>query len=242
MRSLKQYLVIVILFIMLAAIVFLPIPLLNSQNDLLLASLHIYTENAVIPEDGVVSDSYSILDKINILSEDNIVIHSSSYNDLQILNELKDQLLPILKDHILYLQEHSALPRFVISDSLYTDIIQKTYMSVDEPSLSLSVWEIYAEYEFFTVTAYIDPSSYALYDITLSSQLNYFSVYKQDLSGNCFVTYFAEHSGLSKADIYCEGIYSPTIISLYLAENGKEYHFSRKSIHNEHLSEIIMQK
>ena len=94
----------------------------------------------------------------------------------------------------------------------------------------------YAEYEFFTVTAYIDPSSYALYDITLSSQLNYFSVYKQDLSGNCFVTYFAEHSGLSKADIYCEGIYSPTIISLYLTKNGKEYHFSRKSIHNVHLS------
>lgn len=234
MIRLKQYVKIISLFALLFVVVSVPAFFIKYQHNHSLDQTVLYPVEMVQfgsdesgHDNSLPVQDYSIWDRIKLIGSSNVVIQSADSSDLQTNANLQESLLPVMEEQLMLLQVNNALPELSFSDvvsasffkTTYMDMLPATegYINMSEPDAMISIWEIQAEYQDFSVLVYMDTEISVLYDVTISSKGSDF-IYPSSISEVGFLEYLLEFSdGENKSgDVFSAGgFYSGKTICLY---------------------------
>lgn len=241
MSRLKQYTIVIVMFLLLFAVVLMPLLYFEYQNEYVLMEFFVsptHTPHLDIP--NTQKQTYSIWERLDILNNSVMVrasIPVGSKAELQ--KKMEEQLTLLFLDH--------ALPALSFSEVMEISVYKETFIDAKSspadsdklnPDLTINVWAISAEYQDIYVYAYMDTVTYALYDITIISKNTDF-LYPAGTSANGFLEYLKTISDIPsdmRKSFSAAGYYAKRQISLCLYSIGAD---EQKTIYRFNKSVIV---
>lgn len=255
MKTAKQSVIIVLLFALLFAVVFVPMLYIEYQNNNMLNEFYIAlspTEIPLLDRQSQKTEDYNIWERIGIINKSVVVQTATS-------TESETELLRSMEEQLAAISRYRALPDISLTGVVQASILKETY--IDWPSdLSfssgyaelldsdrvLNVWELVVEYQDYVVRAYMDTVTNAIYEVIIVTKDSGF-LYPSGLSDTGFLEYlksFSEippHLGMVFS---AESYYSNGKICLYLhsvsQDNQQEiYQFSHTTADDKYPMYVI---
>ncbi len=176
MNRLKQGIKIAMMFVLLFAIVCAPLGYMEYQNRRMIDKITLspirlsWTDSVKEP-----AQDYNFWERIGMVNQ-SVRVQSSALTEFgneSVADLAAAGLVRTMEEQLKKLCEYNALPELELSEPTAVSVFKETYTSADEANqsdLSLSVWEITAEYENYYICAYMDAEISALYDITIIAE------------------------------------------------------------------------
>lgn len=199
MRTFRQSMLIVSLFALLFAVVFVPMLFIEYQNDNMLREFYVSSANVpmldVLDASNSKSENYNIWEHLVILKK-SVVVKAT------VPTEAKAELLERMEKQLAEICRYNAIPLISPTGVIQSSVIKETYM--DRPSSGsytdildsdqvLSVWEIIVEYQDYVVCAYMDTETDAIYEITIVTKESDF-LYQPEITDTGFLEYLRSFS------------------------------------------------
>ncbi len=237
MSRVNQYIKIVVLFVLLFTVVFIPTVFVEQQRKFVFDNTIIYPVDAVqlnCNDNNSINQKDSVWERIKLICDPEAVVNMMEYSALHDSSDLQEKLISTMEDQLKLLQSFDVFPELSFSDAVSISFLKGTYMSIssdnDEyidlsvPKQMISIWILIVEYSDFTVHAYMDAETSALYDITVTSRNDGF-LHSTSISENGFLEYlqlFSDESGENE-DVFLVGGYrSDQMICMYPISVNKE--------------------
>lgn len=227
MSNVKQIMIIVSLFALLFAVVFIPMFYIEYQNNNMLNEFYISpVKTTHLDRPSKKEEDYNIWERIGIINTPIVVISTvSTESRTKLREEMETQLAAICR--------YKAIPDISLTGVMQVSINKETYM--DKPSSGgyidildsdrvLNVWEIIVEYQNYVVRAYMDTETNAIYDITIVTKNTDF-LYQPGISDTGFLEYLKTFSDVPSdlgMAFSAGSYYSGGIICLYLCSVDKD--------------------
>lgn len=228
----KEAVKIIVLFALLLGIVCIPAVLIKNQ------SAYMENEAVLFPTEAdsfhaSSAESYNLWELVKIPQKTTSVrmVDASDFESRTITNESVKELIQCMEVQIRKIQDCKGLPEFEFSEVLKGYAVSDLYMDTVHPNYVnvLGVWAIYAQYKDFSVIAYMDTQTYALFEVELQSETEEFT-YQADVTADGFLEYLSFFSRIdSEASevFFAHGDYEERKMHLYLMSADKN---TRKKI------------
>lgn len=175
MNTSKQSLYILALSLLLVAVASLPLVLTGFQNHQLINDLHV----AALPIESVennqmLSKKYNTLQRLNII-KNSISIVATNGGILKYQNASENEqsnhfdLIRTMEQELATMQNENILPHLDFPDDCHASFVKKTFIDSKNPDVSVSIWDISAEYQNFSVKVYMDTETSMLYEVSIST-------------------------------------------------------------------------
>lgn len=176
MNTSKQPLCILALSLLLIAVASLPLILTGFQNHQLMNDLHIDDLPIESVENNqMLSKKYNTLQRLNII-KNSVSIVATNGGVLKYQNTAENaqsnhlDLIRTMEKELTTMQNENILPHFDFPDDCrHASFVKKTFIDSNNPDVSVSIWDISAEYKDFSVKVYMDTETSMLYEVSIST-------------------------------------------------------------------------
>lgn len=227
MSTVKQIMIIVSLFALLFAVVFIPMLYIEYQNNNILNEFYISpVKTTHLDRPSPKKEDYNIWERIGLINT-SIVVKST------VSTESRTKLREEMEKQLAAISRYKAIPDISLTGVMQVSVNKETYM--DKPSSGdyidildyarvLNVWEIIVEYQNYVVRAYMDTETNAVYDLTIVTKNTDF-IYQSEISDTGFLKYLKTFSDVPSElgmAFSAGSYYSGGKICLYLCSAGKD--------------------
>ena len=235
MNTLKQGMIILSLFALLFAIVFVPMFYMEYQNSTMLKEFYISpVKTTRLDSPSPKNEDYNIWEHIGI-KEHSVVVTATvpAESNTELREKMEEQLAVICR--------YKALPALSLTGVKQVSVMKETYMEkpssgdyvdIHDSDHVLNVWGITVEYQHYVVCAYMDAETDAIYDVTIVTKDTDF-LYSSEITDTGFLEYlksFSEEPTDSGIAFSAGSYYSKGKICLYLQDSRQTVYRFNTSI------------
>ncbi len=225
MSGFKQNVKIIFLFVLLFAVVFLPVFYTEYNQTHTLNQVVTYPVQQMEAQTDA-NHSYNIWERIQAV-QGAVVETKINTQDLKTNGSgysAEDDLRRIVEDQLAAIQKQNALPELFFSDQAQASVSQRSYVDLDHTELAINVWSILLEYPDYYIQTYMDAETFALYQVVILLKNSDITI-SPKLSANGFLEYLKTFSEIPSGEeeiFSANGFYGDRMIYLNLSSVNKE--------------------
>ncbi|NBI61991.1 hypothetical protein D3Z38_02650 [Clostridiales bacterium] len=229
MRKQKQWVEILLLFMVLILIAATPLILADEQSSSLMNKVVLSPNEADDQPAGKISASQeSMWDRIRCIRQFSYVKVMTETDSAFFSKQAKEELIRTMEEQLTAIKKHHALPSLDFTAMRRAESSKIIYWQ-DNAQLEsgVSTWYLCVEYPNFSVYAHMDAETSALYEVTILFDVSKKAslIFSSDINEKGFLQYlnaFSKGDSMQKNNVTVKGEYTKKRIHLALVFDDKK--------------------
>lgn len=224
MEKQKQWIKILLLFMLLLFIAAAPLILADGQSDRLMNKV-VLSPNETDDQSAEKGGAFqgNMWERIKCIRQFSDISVKTETDTVFFLEQAQEELIRTMEEQMNAIERYHALPHLDFTAAQRAESTKMIYWQGDSQLESgISAWNLWVEYPSFSVSAHMDAESSALYEVTILFHASKKTdvIFSSDMNKNGFFQYlnsFSKEDPMPKGGVTVKGEYTKKRIHLELA-------------------------